>query len=98
MQLQMQRGTWTLLLALLSLSFAVDGAHSHRGLRSRLEEDVSPTCLTYLIGIGTQKGGTTAAWAYLRDKAHPMIQAYSNEKEVGFFDQPGLEGKQQLQV
>lgn len=44
------------------------------------------SCLTFLVGIGTQKGGTTAAWAYISHHAHPRLRV-SAEKEVGFWDQ-----------
>jgi hypothetical protein len=98
MLLYVSRHSLALIAALLCLSFAVDIAHGHRKMRSRTDDAERPTCLTYLIGIGTQKGGTTSAWAYIRDKAHPMIQAYSKEKEIGFFTQPGLQGKQQTGV
>jgi hypothetical protein len=46
----------------------------------------SPSCTGVLIGIGTQKGGTTAAWAYIKHDAHPSLRV-STEKEVGFWDQ-----------
>eukprot|EP00775_Hariotina_reticulata_P000985 gene985-1312_t len=43
-------------------------------------------CIGYLIGLGTQKGGSSSAWRYLHNDggAHPRIQA-STKKELNYF-------------
>ena len=54
-----------------------------RGLAKRFSSAPTPAITVDFIICGTQKGGTTALYAYLRE--HPEV-CMAERKEVHFFD------------